>query len=68
MGLLSPLAQIQPSEKPDGFNLLSICSGIGGVEVALKNLGVKVKRLVFIEINNQCSEVSKLVNPPENIC
>jgi hypothetical protein len=57
MGLLSPLVQIQRAERPDGYNVLSICSGIGGVEVALAKLDVRVKRLVFVEKDDLCSEV-----------
>lgn len=57
MGLLSPLASVQQQEAPDGFAVLSMCSGIGGVEVALHKLEVRVRKLVYVEIDDGCSAV-----------
>ncbi|XP_022873440.1 DNA (cytosine-5)-methyltransferase DRM2-like isoform X2 [Olea europaea var. sylvestris] len=34
---------------PDGINLLSLFSGIGGAEVALHRLGIKLKNVVSVE-------------------
>ncbi|GAQ79593.1 DNA cytosine methyltransferase [Klebsormidium nitens] len=57
MGLLSPLASLQAPEMPEGLAVLSICAGIGGVEVALQRLGILVRRLVYVEIDDDCSAV-----------
>lgn len=61
MGLLSPLASLQPHEMPEGLAVLSICSGIGGVEVALQRLGILVRSLVYVEIDDDCSAVSAIL-------
>lgn len=58
MSLLSPLAELQPREFKMGIALLSICSGIGGVEEALRKLGVRLRKLVYVEIDDGCSAVS----------
>jgi hypothetical protein len=58
MSLLSPLAELQPRELKMGIALLSICSGIGGVEEALRKLGVRLRKLVYVEIDDGCSAVS----------
>ncbi|EPS68306.1 hypothetical protein M569_06464, partial [Genlisea aurea] len=34
---------------PDGLNMLSLFSGIGGAEVALHRLGIKLKNVVSVE-------------------
>lgn len=34
---------------PDGVNVLSLFSGIGGAEVALHRLGIKLKNVVSVE-------------------
>uniref|UniRef100_A0A2P2KN91 DNA (cytosine-5-)-methyltransferase n=2 Tax=Rhizophora mucronata TaxID=61149 RepID=A0A2P2KN91_RHIMU len=36
---------------PDGLNLLSLFSGIGGAEVALHRLGIRLKTVVSVEIS-----------------
>lgn len=42
---------------PDGLNLLSLFSGIGGAEVALHRLGIPLKNVVSVEI----SEVNRSI-------
>ncbi|KAL9664405.1 hypothetical protein QQ045_019805 [Rhodiola kirilowii] len=37
---------------PDGMNVLSIFSGIGGAEVALHKLGIRLKNVVSVEISD----------------
>ncbi|KAJ6775767.1 DNA CYTOSINE-5- -METHYLTRANSFERASE 3-RELATED [Salix koriyanagi] len=37
---------------PGGINLLSLFSGIGGAEVALHRLGIRLKNVVSVEISN----------------
>lgn len=36
---------------PNGMNILSLFSGIGGAEVALHKLGIRMKTVVSIEIS-----------------
>lgn len=42
---------------PDGINVLSLFSGIGGAEVALHRLGIPLKNVVSIEISDACREI-----------
>ncbi|KAF7837660.1 putative inactive DNA (cytosine-5)-methyltransferase DRM3 isoform X2 [Senna tora] len=44
---------------PDGLNMLSVFSGIGGAEVALHRLGIKIKNLVSIETSEAKRKVLK---------
>ncbi|XP_054805685.1 probable inactive DNA (cytosine-5)-methyltransferase DRM3 isoform X1 [Prosopis cineraria] len=44
---------------PDGLTLLSIFSGIGGAEVALHRLGIKIKNVVSIESSEAKRKVLK---------
>jgi len=37
---------------PGGINVLSLFSGIGGAEVALHRLGIRLKNVVSVEISN----------------
>jgi site-specific DNA-cytosine methylase len=36
---------------PDGMNVLSLFSGIGGAEIALHKLGIRMKTVVSVEIS-----------------
>ncbi|KAK9925321.1 hypothetical protein M0R45_033648 [Rubus argutus] len=36
---------------PNGINLLSLFSGIGGAEIALHRLGIRMKNVVSVEIS-----------------
>lgn len=44
---------------PDGLTLLSVFSGIGGAEVALHRLGIKIKNLVSVETSEAKRKVLK---------
>ncbi|XP_024539212.1 DNA (cytosine-5)-methyltransferase DRM1A isoform X2 [Selaginella moellendorffii] len=42
---------------PTGIRVLSLFSGIGGIEVALEKLGIPIKFLVSVETNADCHRV-----------
>ena len=42
---------------PNGLNVLSLFSGIGGAEVALHRLGIPLKNVVSIEISDACRKI-----------
>ncbi|MFS7958772.1 putative DNA (cytosine-5-)-methyltransferase [Helianthus anomalus] len=42
---------------PEGMNVLSLFSGIGGAEVALHKLGIPMKNVVSVEKSNVCRRV-----------
>ncbi|GJW71878.1 DNA (cytosine-5)-methyltransferase DRM2-like protein [Tanacetum coccineum] len=42
---------------PQGINVLSLFSGIGGAEVALHKIGIPLKNVVCVEINPVCKQV-----------
>ncbi|XP_071714418.1 DNA (cytosine-5)-methyltransferase DRM2-like [Rutidosis leptorrhynchoides] len=42
---------------PDGINVLSLFSGIGGAEVALHRLGIKMKNVVSVEKSSVCQNI-----------
>jgi len=45
---------------PNGINLLSLFSGIGGAEVALHRLGIPLKNVVSVEISEDLADVQQL--------
>eukprot|EP00873_Tetraselmis_striata_P018338 jgi/Tetstr1/438602/TSEL_027153.t1 len=53
--LLHPLAEMQERGKlpPEGITVASFCSGIGGAEVALQLLGIKVKKIITAEVEDE---------------
>lgn len=42
---------------PDGINVLSLFSGIGGAEVALYKLGIPMKNVVSVEKSSVCRDI-----------
>ncbi|KAJ0544826.1 putative DNA (cytosine-5-)-methyltransferase [Helianthus annuus] len=42
---------------PEGMNVLSLFSGIGGAEVALHKLGIPMKNVVSVEKSNVCRRI-----------
>ncbi|KAI3856552.1 hypothetical protein MKX03_028394 [Papaver bracteatum] len=42
---------------PNGMNVLSLFSGIGGAEVALDRLGIRLKNVVSVEVLESCQKI-----------
>lgn len=42
---------------PNGMNVLSLFSGIGGAEVALHRLGIRLNNVVSVEISETCHSI-----------